>query len=208
MKFKPRFPFLFLMLILFVNCGTTGATISTLAGDDDVDFASYKAFYLLPEPPTEDNPIAVKSFPRRLVERAVIRELKLKNYKEVKDIEAADMLVAIQFSLKDEERTYTTTSTNSTYGNGRYGGYGGYGGYGYRDYYGYRTFSNTTTSTHTAQFRKGNMIIDIIDKKDNALIWEAFAEGKGETEMDAIEEKVNRVVAEIFTNYPLVIAEQ
>lgn len=204
MKFKLMYPLLFLTAILLTNCGATGATINTLSGDDDVDFASYQTFYLLPEPPTENNPIAVKSWPRRLVERAVIRELKLKNYKEVKDIAAADMLVAIQFSLKDEERTYTTTSTDINYGNGGYTNYGY--GYGYRDYYGYRTFSNTTTTT--AQFRKGNMIIDLIDKKENALIWEAFAEGKGETNMDAIEEKVNRVVAAIFTKYPLVLAKK
>ena len=47
------------------------------------------------------------------------------------------------------------------------------------------------------------MIIDLIDKKENALIWEAYAQGKGETDFDAIEEKVNRVVADIFTRYPL-----
>jgi len=194
MRHKLIFPLLFSIAILLTNCGTTGATIKTLKGDN-VDLSSYHTFYLLPEPPTEDNPLAVKSFPRSVVERAVTRELKIKNYKEVKTKDEADMLVAIQFSLKDEERTYTTT--NSTYGNSGYNSYR----YGYRNYYGYQTFSNT--STVVEQYRKGSMIIDLIDKKENALIWEAYAQGKGETEFDAIEEKVNRVVADIFTRYPL-----
>lgn len=202
MRFNPMFLLTFLIVILLTNCATTGATINTLKGDN-VDFSSYQTFYLLPEPPTDSDLLLEKSFPRRVVERAVIRELKLRNYKEVKDKDLADMLVAIQFSLKDEERTYTTT-TNSNYGNNRYNPYR-YGHH-YRNYYGYQTFSNT--STVVEQYRKGNMIIDLIDRKENVLIWEAFAQGRGETDMDAIENKVNRVVADIFLKYPLVLDEK
>ena len=49
------------------------------------------------------------------------------------------------------------------------------------------------------------MIIDLIDKKENALIWEAFAQGKGETELEAIEAKVNRVVTKAFLEHPIVV---
>ena len=52
------------------------------------------------------------------------------------------------------------------------------------------------------------MIIDLIDKEKNALIWESFAQGRGETDLDAIEAKVNRVVGEAFLEYPLVIEEK
>lgn len=197
------FPLTFLIVILLTNCATTGVTIKTLKGDN-VDFSSYQTFYLLPEPPTDNNvnPLLGKSFPRRVVERAVTSELKIRNYKEVKDKDLADILVAIQFSLKDEERTYTYTNTN--YGNSGYNSYR-YGHH-YRNYYGYQTFSNR--STVVEKYRKGNMIIDLIDRKENALIWEAFAQGRGETEMDAIEKKVNKVVADIFSNYPLVLDEK
>ena len=193
----------FLTVMLITSCATTDVNIKTLKGDD-VDFSSYQSFFLLPEPPKDDSdiPTLTKSFPRRVVERAVIRELKLRDYREVKDPDMADMLVAIQFSLKDEERTYTRTDYNYSgtgYNSYRYG-------HRYRSYYGYRTFP--TRSTVVEQYRKGNMIIDLIDRKENALIWEAFAQGKGETELDAIEAKVNRVVAEIFSRYPVVLAEE
>ena len=206
MRFNLLFPLSFLIAIFLANCGTTGATIKTLK-DDDVDFSSYQTFYLLPEPPRDNKGELTleKPFPRRIIERAVKRELKIRNYKEVKDKELADMLVAIQFSLKDEERTYTTT--NNGYGNNGYNAYGHNSyRYGYRNYYGYQSFSNTTTTTE--QYRKGNMIIDLIDRKENSLIWEAFAQGSGETDFDAIEEKVNRVVADIFSRYPLVLDEK
>ena len=200
MKFNPIYLLSFLVVILLANCATTrsGVNIKTLKSDN-VDFSSYQTFYLLPEPPTADNPYPslVRSFPRQVVEGAVIGELKSRNYKQIKDQDSADMLVAIQFSLKDEERTYTSTNTNyrnSGYNSHRYGHH-------YRSYYGYQTFSNR--STIVEQYRKGNMIIDLIDRKENALIWEAFAQGKGETDLDAIEAKVKKVVAEIFSEYPL-----
>ena len=202
MRFKSMFSFTFLIVFLFTSCATTGVSINTLK-DDDVDFSSYHTFYLLPEPPTDNNPYPtlIKSFPRTVVENAVLKELERRNYKQIKDKDQADMLVAIQFSLKDEERTYTTT--NSSYGTSGYNSHR-YGHY-YRSYYGYQTFA--TTSTVVEKYRKGNMIIDLIDREQNALIWEAFAQGRGETDMNAIEKKVYKVVEEIFLKHPIVLEQ-
>ena len=200
MRIHHIFSLALLLTFLLSNCATTGVTIKTLK-DDAIDFTSYTNFYLLPEPPSAENPNPglIKSFPRRTVENAVIKQLKNRNYTQVNDLDAADMLVAIQFTLKDEERTYDVTTTTN-YGYNRYNPYRS--GHYYRGYYGYRTFTNRETIVE--EYRKGNMIIDLIDKKENALIWEAFAQGRGETELDAIETKVNRVVAEAFLEYPIV----
>ena len=193
-----------LFTFLLSNCASTDVTIKTLK-DDAIDYASYTNFYLLPEPPTQENPqpALLKSFPRRVVENAVIKELEKRNYTQVNNPEAADMLVAIQFTLKDEERTYNV-STTTNYG---YNGYNPYRSrHYYRSYYGYRTFTNRETVVE--QYRKGNMIIDLIDKKENALIWEAFAQGKGETELEAIEAKVNRVVTKAFLEHPIGVDQE
>ncbi len=201
MRINHIFSSALLLTFLLSNCATTGVTIKTLK-DDATDYTSYTNFYLLPEPPTEENPhpTLIKSFPRRAVENAVIKQLEKRNYTQVRDQDAADMLVAIQFTLKDEKRTYDVTTTTN-YGHNGYNPYRS--GHYYRSYYGYRTFTNRETIVE--QYRKGNMIIDLIDKKENALIWEAFAQGRGETELDAIEAKVNRVVAEAFLQYPIVV---
>lgn len=205
MRFNPLVSLVLLMAFLLSTCATTsGVNIKTLR-DDTVDYKSYKNFYLLPEPPTKENPYPtlVKSFPRRVVENAVIRELEKRNYKQVKDQDSAEMLVAIQFSLKDEQRTYVRASTTN-YG---YNGYDPYhAGHYYRSYYGYQTFTHRETIVE--EYRKGSMIIDLIDKEKNALIWESFAQGRAETDLDAIEAKVNRVVGEAFLEYPLVIEEK
>lgn len=198
-KFSISFLTLGFIILFFSGCATTNdVTIRTLEGEN-ADFSTFQTYYVLPEPPIGDGTnLIVRSYPRTVVETAVRRELNNRNYKEIKDREQADMLVAIQFSLKDEQRERRVTDYNrvSTYGN-RYGG--SRYGYGYRHHYGYRTFPTTTIQVEN--FRKGNMIIDIIDAKKNTLVWEAFAQGKGETDLDAIQEKVNRVVARIFTKY-------
>ena len=73
----------------------------------DADFSSYKSYYVLPVPPGKDGVTPAKPFSRVTVEKAVRGELGARNYVETADKEAADMLVAIQFSLKDET-TYKT----------------------------------------------------------------------------------------------------
>ena len=92
----------------------------------DADFSSYKSYYVLPVPPGKDGVTPAKPFSRVTVEKAVRGELGARNYVETADKEAADMLVAIQFSLKDET-TYKNKTTYEIRPN-LYSGYGtGYG---------------------------------------------------------------------------------
>ena len=212
-------------------CETTPTTkpvsidSSTVEG---ADFSSYKSYYVLPVPPGKDGVTPAKPFSRVTVEKAVRGELGARNYVETADKEAADMLVAIQFSLKDET-TYKNKTTyerrpnlysgyGTGYGRSYGGGYGrsyggsygnsygrrGYGnysyGYGYSSYYGYDTIPRTTVVAE--DFRQGNMIIDIIDPKSNAVVWEGHASGEGEHEAAKIEARVNMVVGRLFGRYP------
>ena len=205
----------------------------------DADFSSYKSYYVLPVPPGKDGVTPAKPFSRVTVEKAVRGELGARNYVETADKEAADMLVAIQFSLKDET-TYKNKTTyeirpnlysgygtgygrsygggygrsyggsyGNSYGRSGYGGasglgrrgYGNYSyGYGYSSYYGYDTIPRTTVVAE--DFRQGNMIIDIIDPKSNAVVWEGHASGEGEHEAAKIEARVNMVVGRLFGRYP------
>ena len=191
----------------------------------DADFTVYKTYYVLPVPPGENKVAPPKPFSRVVVEKAVRTQLDDRNYVETDDKDAADMLVAIQFSLKDEKTlkqktTYDTQLTNygGSYGTGYGSGYGrgGYGrraygnsyggrynsysyGYGYQNYYGYTSVPRSTTVVD--EFRQGNMLIDLIDRKTNAVVWEAHARGEGEHQPAKIEAKVNVVVSKIFDRY-------
>ena len=212
-------------------CETTPTTKPVsieAAAVENTDFSSYQTYYVLDVPPGENEVAPPKPFSRIVVEEAVRNEMNALNYREVKDKDSADMLVAIQFSLKDETQyktktTYETRLTNyNVYGNGYgngygygnrgYGnrsyGYGGYGnrysgysyGYGYRNYYGYTTIPRSTVVAEN--FRQGNMLIDLIDREKNAVIWEAHASGEGEHDPEKIKARVNMVVGRLFHRHP------
>ena len=220
-------------VILLAGCETTPTSkpVSINASSaPDADFSSYKTYYVLEVPPGENKVAPPKPFSRVVVEAAVRNELDTRNYREITDKDSADMLIAIQFSLKDEKvykkkTTYETQRSNrSAYGGGYgtvYGGRGyggrGYGGgygnrgygsrysgysygYGYSNYYGYTTIPRSTIVTE--DFRQGNMVIDLIDPKSNAVVWEAHAKGEGEHEAAKIEARVKSVVSRLFKKYP------
>lgn len=218
-----------------LGCETTPASIASdvtvdTAISEKASFSSYQTYYVLDVPPGENDVAPPKPFSLVVVESAVRKQLDARNYQEVQSKDAADMLVAIQFSLKDdvqykEKTTYDQQLTrniaysggyNRGYGRG-YGGYGRYGrssygggygnrysgysyGYGYRNYYGYTSIPRTTIVAE--DFREGNMLIDLIDRESNAVVWEAHATGEGEHEAAKIETKVNAVVERLFKQYP------
>ncbi|MEP6341981.1 MAG: DUF4136 domain-containing protein [Maricaulaceae bacterium] len=196
---------------------------------DNADFSNYKTYFVLDVPPGENEVAPPKPFSRVIVEQAVRDQMDVRNYHEVTDKNSADMLVAIQFSLKDETQyktktTYETKLTsyngygtgyghgyrgygnrgysNSSYGNYGYGNrYSGYSyGYGYRNYYGYTSIPRSTVVAEN--FRQGNMLIDIIDRESNAVVWEGHASGEGETDLEKIKTRVNIVVTRLFDRYP------
>ena len=194
-RFSIQFGTLLFLMLFLTDCATNNVMIRALEGED-ADFSSFETYYVLPDPPMVDDPnFHVRSYPRQVVEKAVRRELNNRNYKETKNQADADMLVAIQFSLKEEERLRNVTNYNSygsIYGGSRWG-------YGHRRYYRYNTFP--TTSIQVEKFSKGNLIVDIIDAKKNTLVWEAFAASEIETDFDTIDEKIDNVIGQVFNRY-------
>ena len=46
------------------------------------------------------------------------------------------------------------------------------------------------------------MLIDLIDRESNSVVWEGHAAGEGEQEVAKIETRVNNVVSRLFQRYP------
>ena len=194
-RFTTQFATLLFLVFFFTQCVSNDVMIRALEGEN-ADFSNFKTYYVLPDPPMDDDPnFHVRSYPRQVVEKAIRQELNNRNYNETENQADADMLVAIQFSIKDEERTRNVTNYNSygrLYGGSRWG-------YGHRRFYRYNTFP--TTSIQIERFSKGNLIVDIIDAKKNTLVWEAFAASEIKSDFNSIEEKISNVVGQVFTKY-------
>ena len=104
-KFSIQFATLLFMILFFTQCVSNDVMIRALEGEN-ADFSNFKTYYVLPDPPMADDPnFHVRSYPRQIVEQSIRKELNNRNYSETKNQADADMLVAIQFSIKDEERT-------------------------------------------------------------------------------------------------------
>lgn len=162
-----------------------------------VDFSSYKSFYMLPAPPGRPGQVINTTFHRRIAIAAVRDELLSKGYTEVQEKEQADVWLAVQFSIHNESRLRNVVDYD--YQPRRYGYGYGYG-YGYRSYYGYSL--STYRRVEVEEFRQGNMIIDMVDRRKQVLVWEGYAQAKGEQQLNRAEKKIRKVVAGIFAQYP------
>lgn len=192
-------------------CATTSKPVDIQVTESSgADFSTQRTFFMLPEPPDENGRRPARTFARQAVDNAVRSQMLARNYEEVNDHEAADLFVAIQFSLKDDQRLRNVVdydyspSIYSSYGgyrgygrSSRYGG--GYSGYGHRSYYGYTPIART--SVRVENFRQGNMVVDIVDRAENSVLWEGYASGEGEFSVERIEARVNMVVGRMFAQF-------
>ncbi len=154
--------------------------------DPAANLHSYKTFAWLPGPQKEtgneriDNPLLDKR-----IRDGVTRQLQLQGYVEA-DASAADMLVGYHISL---DRKLDVTTVNNHYG------------YGYRGAGG-----SPIASSHTVvhEYETGTLIIDLVDRRKNQLVWR----GSGESRLtkrptpEETDKKVATVVAAILAKFP------
>ena len=162
-----------------------------------IDFSDYSTFFVLPPPPGRPGQEIDTTFHRRVAMEAMREELLAKQYVEVQDKELADVWIAVQFSLQNDSRLREVVDYE--YRPRRYG-YGYNYGYGYRSYYGYSL--SAYRSVEIEEFRQGNMIIDMVDRRQQKLVWEGYARGEGASSLDQAESRIRSVVAQIFAEYP------
>lgn len=182
--------------VLLTACASQPIEITT-SSRSGTDFSGYRTFYLLPVPPGRPGQGIDTTFHRRVATAAVREELLARDYTEVQDKESVDVWLAVQFSLESDTRAREVVDYEYQ---PRSYGYGYGYGYGYRSYYGYSL--STYRRVEIEEFRQGNMIIDMVDRREQTLVWEGYARGEGEDRLDQAESRIRGVVAQIFQEYP------
>lgn len=116
----------------------------------------------------------------------------------------------INYSLTSvQEVDVNTYQTYSGYSR-NYHWYGGGYGYGYRGGYhrGGVTMSMTgipTTETEITEYKKGTLLIDIIDASDDALVWRGAANGRMSEKKKSMEERektAREIIGNLMDNFP------
>jgi hypothetical protein len=174
-----------LAALVLVGCSTVRVQTDF---DPGADFVSYKSFAWLPGPPrTTGNPRIDNPLLDKRIRNAVTRKLELQGYVAT-DVSSADMLVGYHISL---EKKLKVTNVNDYYG------------YGHRGYRGWG-HSMGTSRTTVSEYEMGTLIIDLVDRRRNELVWRGF----GETRInryptpEKAEKKVKIVVGAILIKFP------
>ena len=178
-NFKLAKNIILMMLIssLFVACSSSIKV--TTDYDRGTDFSTYKTYKFVKE--VADIPMNDLNKNRLLT--SIEKELNAKGLVKSDD---PDLIVDIQISARQEQ----SATTHSSY-------YGGYGRRGYRSGGG---FSSSYTSIDT--YIVGTIFIDLVDNKENVMVWQGVGEGTVNFEAKDREAMMEKNIAKILSGYP------
>jgi hypothetical protein len=183
----------FAILVLFMLGGCASEKIRS-DYDRTADFASYETYNFIQDAgPDTGN---YDSLFTQYMVTAIDIEMQNRGYTKASN---PDLLVNFNAVLQD--KTKVTQTGSSMYGGGYGGGYYGYRGGFYDPWGGY----GYGTQTHVSQYTEGTFNIDLVDAKEQRLVWEAVGVGKiTEKALQNLEQGVREGVPNFFANYPFV----
>ena len=139
--------------------------------DTSANFGSFHTFNFAPIKPNPQAPFAFSQINQNRIKDAITHEMKMRNYQLA---EKPDIKIGFYLSVKDETDVYGTG--------------GGYWGYDYGP-------------VQTYHYTAGTLIIDLVDTKNNKLIWQGLAKGILPQGSNYSEEKVQKVITKVFEHY-------
>lgn len=185
--------FIFPAVLFLSGCAATIPVDVNTDYDKAAPFAQYKTFKWYQEKPTArpDSAYKYDTFLDQRIKKAVEAQLNKKGFRLATGM--ADVLIAY------DAKVVTRQEVNNNYAFAPGFGYGYSYWYGYRYNYGYSRFSQPPMLID--QYKDGSIIIDMIDAKDNQLIWR----GWGQMEVlnqNISEAEVTKIVTSILAKYP------
>ena len=171
-------------LLLLAACAS-GPKISSEA-DPQADFGSFRTFGFYSPLAVERAGYATPTTGR--IKAATRAQLELRGYVYTSD--QPDLLVNLNGYL--QERTDVNTIPSVEYGY----------------YYNYRARGYVSVPVWTeriqvSQYTEGTLNVDLIDRRQNKLVWEGIAVGRvGKLKPEQRAARIDSTVAEIFAQYP------
>ena len=157
--------FLAIAVMALAGCSATLKVSSDY--NPEVDFKKLRTFAWLPSPPAKDSdPRAASGLLAGRVQRAAIADLTAKGFVNVAPSASPDFYVTYHAAI-DKKMSVRSTPTT----------YGGYGyGYGYRGWW--APMPPMTSGVSVQQYELGTLIIDIVDRERDDLVWRGSGQAK------------------------------
>lgn len=162
------------ILPLLTGCAASNLPVVHTDFDEEANFSEYSTFNWSDEIDSqkESHPILDNSLVRKRIKNAIRSEMEGRNYEFS---ENADLLV--NFHVVIEERTgYTTYPT-----------------------FGYRYWGRDNVQPYN--YKEGTLIVDLIDRNENQLVWQGYTEGIVDKNPEKMEEKIRAAISVIFQEY-------
>ena len=189
---KKYFNLALLLAFFLTGCvATTPVDVST-DYDRNVNFGQYRTFKWFQDKPTAgiDSTYKYNTFLDQRIRNAVEAQLIQKGMSKVTG--PADLLIAY------DVKVITRQSARPDYAFAPGFGYGYSYWYGYRYNYGYSRFGRPML---IEEYKDGTIIIDLVDAKDNQLIWRGWGQMEV-NEANISEAEVNKIVTNILAKFP------
>lgn len=149
--------------------------------DDERDFTAYNSFGWSEELEKEredGQPMVDNELVRSRIKESIATELKARGYSYDENAPALE----VNFHIVVEDRQ----EYRSSQGRGIPWGYG---------------YWQQDDMRSTFDYRQGSLIIDLVDRDSNQLVWQGYAEGIEKTNPQANEKRLQQAVEKIFLVY-------
>jgi hypothetical protein len=169
------------ILVIFISFSCSSSIKIKTEYDKTTNFKNYHSFKFL-EDESKESLRTVNVSIKRVIENAIAYELRSRG---IIDSNNPDLLLYYQ--------TMSRTKSNVA---------------GYSDYYNKRYNMGLPTSTDQAylyEYEEGKLIIDIIDAREDRLVWQGIARKALKNEEGDIENIINKAVEKLFNDFPVEI---
>jgi len=170
--------------LLLAGCAT-GPRISTEA-DPRANFSAYSTWAF-------HDPLAVEAYgyetaTSEIVKRAVSREMEARGYRY--DAEDPDLWVNVNAYMQRRTDVSSIPTVDHAF----------YYSYRHRAYFAVPYWHDRT---HVSRYTEGTMNVDLVDARQNRLVWEGIAVGRvTNMTVENREMRISQAIAEIFARYP------
>lgn len=190
-------------LVLAAALGAAGCSARVDVTSDynpETNFSKLHTFAWLPVAHETGDPRADSPILAGRIRRAVVSDLEDKGFRQVRPDEKPDFYVTYQAAIAEKVSVRSSPA---------YAGGFGYAGYGYRGWAG-RPWGGPVgyvgTETTVKQYDQGTLILDVVDRERDDLIWRGSAQAKlqkNDNRTSAERDEATKVVVrDILKDFP------
>jgi len=176
--------FLLSIILLISACSGVDTTIRSNS-NQSISLSQYSTFGFFQPLDTD---VTYETLISQYLKKATINEMSNRGF--VLNNENPDLLINFHSNVENKQYVHQMPASNR-------GGYYSYRGRAYYDaWLGY--------DTYVENYTEGTVNIDIVDRKQNKMVWEGIAVGRlSEKKQQDMESTLQQIVTDIFTVFPI-----